>query len=66
MEQSFFCKTSVESKYLVFDEILNFKPHINRVMGLCYDDQRGYIYSCSTDKKFMLSESGSISNAHQV
>ena len=61
-----FYKTSVESKYLAFEEILNLKPHTNRVMGLCYDDQQGYIYSCSTDKKFMLSEFGSISNVTEV
>ena len=30
-------------------------------MGLTYDDQQGYIYSCSTDKKFMFSEFNNIS-----
>jgi hypothetical protein len=32
------------------------KPHDDRVMGLCYDGKAGYIYSCSTDKKFIVSE----------
>jgi hypothetical protein len=56
-----FYKTSIESKYSVFDEVARFKPHTNRVMGLTYDDQQGYIYSCSTDKKFMLAEFNNIS-----
>jgi hypothetical protein len=25
-------------------------------MGLCYDGRSGYIYSCSTDKKFIISD----------
>ena len=56
-----FYKTSIESKYSVFDEVARYKPHTNRVMGLTYDDQQGYIYSCSTDKKFMLAEFNNIS-----
>ena len=56
-----FYKTSIESKYLAYDEVINFKPHNARVMGLTYDDQQGYIYSCSTDKKFILSEFNNIS-----
>jgi WD40 repeat protein len=51
-----FYRTSIESKYLAFDEAINFKPHSSRVMGLSYDDIQGYIYSCSSDKKFMVSE----------
>ena len=51
-----FYRTSIESKYLAFDEAINFKPHSSRVMGLSYDDMQGYIYSCSSDKKFMVSE----------
>ena len=59
-------QTSVESKYLAYDEISIFKPHINRVMGLIYDEQHGYIYSCSTDRKFMLSEYNDITNISQI
>ena len=61
-----FYRTSIESKYLAFDEILNYKPHTSRVMGLSYDDQQGYIYSCSSDKKFMMTEFNSISNVTEV
>ena len=59
-------QTSAESKYLAFDEIATFKPHTNRVMGLSYDEQHGYIYSCSTDKKFMISEYNNITNINQI
>ena len=61
-----FYRTSVESKFLAFDEILNFKPHTNRVMGLTYDEQLGYVYSCSTDKKFMMAEFNSITNISEI
>ena len=61
-----FYKTSAESKYSAFDEIINYKPHTNRVMGLAYDDQQRYIYSCSTDKKFMVTEFNCISNISEV
>ena len=57
-----FYKTSVESKYLVYDEMCKIKPHNARVMGLCYDPKTGYIYSCGSDKKFILSEINYLSN----
>ena len=61
-----FYRTSIESKYFAYEEITNFKPHTNRVMGLTYDEQKGYIYSCSTDKKFMITEFNNVSNIQQV
>ena len=61
-----FYKTSVESKFLAFDEIVNYKPHSDRVMGLAYDDQKGYIYSCGSDKKFMMTDFNNISNMSEV
>ena len=61
-----FYKTSVESKYLAFDEIVNYKPHNGRVMGLAFDDQQGYIYSCSSDKKFKITEYNNISSVTEV
>jgi len=51
---------------LAFDEILSYKPHTSRVMGLTYDDQQGYIYSCSSDKKFMVTEFNCISNVIEI
>ena len=61
-----FYKTSVESKYLAFDEIINYKPHSGRVMGLAYDELQGYIFSCSSDKKFKVTEYNNISCVTEV
>ena len=61
-----FYKTSEESKYLAYDEMVNFKPHTKRVMGLAFDDKQGYIYSCSTDKKFIVTEINNLSNMKEV
>ena len=35
-------------------------------MGLAYDEQQGYIFSCSTDKKFIVAEYNCISNITEV
>ena len=51
-----FYKTSAESKFLEYEEIINIKPHTNRVMGLAFDEKNKYIFSCSTDKKFILTD----------
>ena len=61
-----FYKTSQESKYLVYDELCRIKPHTSRVMGLAYDSKPGYIYSCGSDKKFMLSEINYLSNITEI
>ena len=61
-----FYRTSIESKFLAFDEILNYKSHSDRVMGLAYDDKKGYIYSCGSDKKFMMTDFNNISNGSEV
>jgi WD40 repeat protein len=61
-----FYKTSKESKYLVYDELCRIKPHNARVMGLDFDSKSGYIYSCGTDKKFMLSEINYLSNVTEI
>jgi len=61
-----FFKTSVESKFLVYDELCRIKPHSARVMGLSYDPKPGYIYSCGSDKRFILSEINYLSNVTVV
>jgi WD40 repeat protein len=61
-----FYKTSAESKYLVYDELCKIKPHNARVMGLAFDPKPGYIYSCGSDKKFMLSEINYLSNITEI
>ena len=61
-----FYKTSEESKYLAYDEICRIKPHNARVMGLAFDPKPGYIYSCGSDNKFMLSEINYLSNMTEI
>jgi hypothetical protein len=52
----FFYKVNSDSNFLQFDELCELKPHTNRVMGVSFDSKSGYIYSCSSDKKFVVSE----------
>ena len=61
-----FYKTSAESKYLSYDELCKIKPHNARVMGLAFDPKPGYIYSCGSDRKFMLSEINYLSNMTEI
>ena len=61
-----FYKVSKEQKFSEFEEILNFKHHTNRVMGLSYDDKNHYIYSCSSDRRFVLSDSSNFSSPIEV
>ena len=61
-----FYQVSKESKFLEFEEILKFKYHSDRVMGLSYDEKNKYIYSCGSDRKFMLSDSSNFSTPIEV
>ena len=49
-------KTSEENRFFQYDELTQVKPHTGRVMGLAVDSQKGYLYSCSSDKKFFLTD----------
>ena len=57
-----FYKTTEDSKYTEYEESCSIKPHNARVMGVAYDPKPGYIYSCGSDNKFMLSEINYTSN----
>ena len=61
-----FYQTSLDSKFLEYEEIINIKPHTNRVMGLAFDEKNKYIYSCSSDKKFILNDSSNFSNPLEI
>ena len=61
-----FYKTTEESKFIQYDEICKLKPHKGRVMGVVFNSQQGYIYSCSSDKKFYLSEINFLSNLTEI
>ena len=49
-------KINERSNYLKNEEIAIKKPHFGRIMGIGYDYERGYIYSCSSDKRFVVNE----------
>lgn len=51
-----FYKANAESNFLQFEELCELHPHKDRVMGACFESKTGYIYSCSTDKRFVVSE----------
>ena len=59
-------QTSKESKYTIYSLLFDYKPHINKITGLDYDDKEGYIYSCSKDKTFVMTEIYNISNVIEI
>ena len=61
-----FYKTTEDSKYTEYEESCSIKPHNARVMGVAYDPKPGYIYSCGSDNKFMLSEINYTSNMTEI
>lgn len=62
----FFYKTTPDSGYMYFDQICELKPHTERVMGIALDAKVGYIYSVSSDKKFILSEANHSSSSIEI
>ena len=61
-----FYRTTQEGRFLDYEEVCKIKPHTARVMGLAFDSKPGYIYSCGSDNKFMLSEINYLSNITEV
>jgi WD40 repeat protein len=61
-----FYRTSKENRFLDYEEVCRIKPHTARVMGLAFDSKPGYIYSCGSDNKFMLSEINYVGNITEV
>ena len=61
-----FYKTTNKDVYSEFDQITELKPHKERVMGIAVDSKYGYIYSVSTDKKFIVSEANYQSSFTEV
>jgi WD40 repeat protein len=59
-------KTSVESKFMEYNEIINFKPHTKRVMGVAFDAQKNCIYSCASDKRFVVSNVNDLTDMKEV
>ena len=48
-------KTGIENYYSNYTEVINIKPHSNRIMGLDDDIEKNVIYSCGSDNKFIMS-----------
>ena len=61
-----FYKLNPDSCFTEYVPYIDFKPHKARVMGLSYDAKTGYIYSCSTDKKFYITEINYLSNPSEI
>ena len=49
-------KTGIESKYRDFQEIIESKPHTARIMGIDIDPKKNLVYTCSSDKKFIMTQ----------
>lgn len=62
----YYFKHEITSNYSTFDELCNIKPHSDRVMGIGFDMHFGYIYSCSSDKKFVVTDINYQSNMTEI
>ena len=61
-----FYKVNPESNFTQFEPYIDFNPHKKRVTGIAYDNKTGYIYSCSLDKKFYVTEIGYLDNPSEI
>ena len=49
-------KPKPNTYYVEMNQIHEFAYHTNRVMGLALDPKKNYLYSCSTDKTFYITD----------
>ncbi len=61
-----FFKHQNNSNYTAFDDLCEMKPHKARVMGIAFDVHTGYVYSCSSDKTFIMSDINYQSSVNEV
>jgi len=61
-----FYKMNPDSNFTQFEQYIEFKPHKDRVTGIMYDGDTGYIYSVSLDKKLYITEVGYLSNPSEI
>ena len=47
-------QTGIESKYSYYELLFEGKPHTDRVMGVEIEPKKNVAYTCSTDKKFIM------------
>jgi hypothetical protein len=62
----FFYKLNPDSNYSQYENYIDFKPHKSAVTGINYDAKTGYIYSISSDKKFLITEIGYLDNPNEI
>ena len=61
-----FYKLNPDSNFTQYEQYIEFKPHKDRVTGIMYDADTGYIYSVSSDKKFIITEIGYLNNPSEI
>ena len=61
-----FYKLNPDSNFKQFEPYIEFKPHKDKVSGIMYDDETGYIYSVSYDKKFIITEVSYLNNPSEI
>ena len=59
-------QTNKEYKFSQYKEIINYKPHINRVMGISINTNNSLIYSCSSDGKFCVTDMNNIAGLNNI
>ena len=47
-------QTGIDSKYCSYEPLYEGKPHTARVMGIDIDPKKNVAYTCSSDKKFIM------------
>ena len=50
----FLYQTGIDSKYCNYETLYEGKPHTARVMGIDIDPKKNVAYTCSSDKKFIM------------
>ena len=61
-----FYKFNPDSNFTEYEPYIDFKAHKEKVTGIMYDNETGYIYSVSTDKRFLITEIGYLNNQTEI
>ena len=61
-----FYKFNPDSNFKEYEPYIDFKAHKDKVTGIMYDNETGYIYSVSADKRFLITEIGYLNNQTEI
>ena len=61
-----FYKLNPDSNFTQYEPYIDFKAHKDKVTGIMYDNETGYIYSVSADKRFLITEIGYLNNQSEI